>query len=126
MVLRRVVLVMLLTGAAVILDSPTAEAGPTQFSLRTPVPATTFGSSTANISVRLYDSEGINPGYLRMALDGTSVCPIVAIDRFWDEEWGEYWEGPSDPDYALLALHGVRAEYYLLDEDELWVVEFEG
>jgi general stress protein 26 len=46
--------------------------------------------------------------------------------ELWDEEWGEYWEGPSDPDYALLALHGVRAEYYLLDEDELWVVEFEG
>lgn len=46
--------------------------------------------------------------------------------ELWDEEWGEYWEGPSDPDYALLALHGKRAEYYLLDEDELWVVEFEG
>ncbi|GAB4304264.1 MAG: pyridoxamine 5'-phosphate oxidase family protein [Candidatus Bipolaricaulota bacterium] len=45
--------------------------------------------------------------------------------ELWDEEWGEYWEGPDDPDYVLLSLHGARAEYYLLDEDELWVVEFE-
>ncbi len=44
--------------------------------------------------------------------------------EFWDEEWSEYWEGPDDPDYVLLALHGTRAEYYLVEEDELWVVEF--
>jgi len=46
-------------------------------------------------------------------------------NELWEEEWSEYWEGPTDPDYALLALRGARAEYYLLDEDELWVVEFE-
>lgn len=45
--------------------------------------------------------------------------------ELWDEEWDEYWEGPEDPDYALLAFRGTRAEYFLLDEDELWVVEFE-
>lgn len=45
-------------------------------------------------------------------------------NELWDEDWTEYWDGPADPDYTLLALHGVRAEYYLLDEDELWVVEF--
>ncbi len=44
--------------------------------------------------------------------------------EFWEEEWGEYWEGPTDPDYTLLALHGIRGEYYLVDEDEMWVVEF--
>lgn len=45
-------------------------------------------------------------------------------NELWDEDWTEYWDGPTDPDYTLLALHGVRAEHYLLDEDELWVVEF--
>ncbi|HEU68247.1 MAG TPA: general stress protein [Candidatus Acetothermia bacterium] len=44
--------------------------------------------------------------------------------ELWDEDWSEYWEGPEDPDYVLLSLHGARAEYYLMDEDELWVVEF--
>lgn len=46
--------------------------------------------------------------------------------ELWDEDWSEYWEGPEDPDYVLLALRGKRAEYYLLDEDELWVVDFGG
>ncbi|MCR4391602.1 MAG: pyridoxamine 5'-phosphate oxidase family protein [Candidatus Acetothermia bacterium] len=44
--------------------------------------------------------------------------------EFWEEEWSDYWEGPDDPDYVLLYLRGARAEYYLVDEDELWVVEF--
>lgn len=46
--------------------------------------------------------------------------------ELWDEDWSEYWEGPEDPDYVLLALRGKRAEYYLLEEDELWVVDFGG
>lgn len=45
-------------------------------------------------------------------------------EEFWDDEWRDYWEGPTDPDYVLLRLRGRRAEHYLLDEDELWVVEF--
>ena len=44
--------------------------------------------------------------------------------EFWEEEWEEYWEGPEDPDYVLLKVRGVRAEHYLVEEDELWVVEF--
>lgn len=47
-------------------------------------------------------------------------------EEFWDEEWEEYWEGPEDPDYVLLHIQAEKAEYYLLEADELWVVEFEG
>ncbi len=47
-------------------------------------------------------------------------------EEFWSEEWEEYWEGPQDPDYVLLYVEVQRAEYYLLEADELWVVEFEG
>ncbi len=46
-------------------------------------------------------------------------------EEFWDEEWEEYWEGPEDPDYVLIHVQVQRAEYYLLEADELWVVEFE-
>ncbi len=44
--------------------------------------------------------------------------------ELWMEDWGEYWEGPDDPDYVLLHVIGQKAEYYLIEEDELWVVEF--
>ncbi|HAF71275.1 MAG: General stress protein, putative [Acetothermia bacterium 64_32] len=44
--------------------------------------------------------------------------------EFWTEEWEEYWEGPDDPDYVLLEIRVERAEYYLIEEDELWVIEF--
>ncbi len=46
--------------------------------------------------------------------------------EFWEEEWEDYWEGPDDPDYVLLKVRGERAEHYLVEEDELWVVEFQG
>jgi len=46
-------------------------------------------------------------------------------EEFWDEEWKEYWEGPEDPDYVLIHVQVSKAEYYLLEADELWVVEFE-
>lgn len=46
-------------------------------------------------------------------------------EEFWDEEWEEYWEGPEDPDYVLIHVQVDKAEYYLLEADELWVVEFE-
>ncbi|RLE29336.1 hypothetical protein DRJ54_04815 [Candidatus Acetothermia bacterium] len=44
--------------------------------------------------------------------------------ELWMDEWGEYWEGPDDPDLVLLAIHLVKAEYYLIEEDELWVIDF--
>lgn len=44
--------------------------------------------------------------------------------EFWEEEWKEYWEGPDDPDYVLICVHAEKAEYYLLEDDELWVVDF--
>ncbi|MEN3010680.1 MAG: pyridoxamine 5'-phosphate oxidase family protein [Candidatus Bipolaricaulaceae bacterium] len=47
-------------------------------------------------------------------------------EEFWDKEWEEYWEGPEDPDYVLLYEEVHKAEYYLVEADELWVVEFEG
>ncbi len=46
--------------------------------------------------------------------------------EFWSEEWREYWESPEDQDYVLLHVEVHKAEYYLLEADELWVVEFEG
>lgn len=45
--------------------------------------------------------------------------------KLWEEEWGEYWEGPEDPDYVLLQVQIQKAEFYLIEEDELWVIEFE-
>jgi general stress protein 26 len=44
--------------------------------------------------------------------------------ELWEDEWLEYWDGPEDPDLVLLAVYVERAEYYLIDEDELWVIDF--
>ncbi len=44
--------------------------------------------------------------------------------EFWIPEWSEHWDGPDDEDYVLVRVNCERAEYYLVDEDELWVVEF--
>ncbi len=44
--------------------------------------------------------------------------------ELWMEDWGEYWEGPEDPDYVLLVVRLDRAEYYLIEDDELWVIDF--
>ena len=44
--------------------------------------------------------------------------------ELWREDWGEYWEGPEDPDYVLLVVRLDRAEYYLIEDDELWVIDF--
>jgi len=44
--------------------------------------------------------------------------------ELWMEEWGEYWESPDDPDYVLLLVRVDKAEYYLIEEDELWVIDF--
>ncbi|RLE28371.1 hypothetical protein DRJ54_06695 [Candidatus Acetothermia bacterium] len=44
--------------------------------------------------------------------------------ELWSEEWAEYWEGPEDPDFVLLVVHLDKAEYYLIEEDELWVIDF--
>lgn len=44
--------------------------------------------------------------------------------ELWTDEWSEYWEGPQDPDLVLLSVHLEKAEYYLIEEDELWVIDF--
>ncbi len=44
--------------------------------------------------------------------------------EFWEEDWAEFWEGPDDPDYVLLRVRSKRAQFYLVEEDELWETEF--
>lgn len=44
--------------------------------------------------------------------------------EFWEQEWAELWDGPNDPDYVLLLIRAQKAEYHLIDDDELWEIEF--
>jgi len=44
--------------------------------------------------------------------------------EFWEDEWTEFWNGHSDPDYILLKVIGEQAEFHLVDADELWVIDF--
>lgn len=76
------------------------------------------------VTVCFLDLEG--GAYAQLFGTAQIVEDKEAKEEFWDEEWEEYWEGPEDPDYVLLYVEVHKAEYYLLEADELWVVEFEG
>ncbi|MCS7216450.1 MAG: pyridoxamine 5'-phosphate oxidase family protein [Candidatus Bipolaricaulota bacterium] len=76
------------------------------------------------VTVCFLDLEG--GAYAQLFGTAQIVEDKEAKEEFWDEEWEEYWEGPEDPDYVLLYVEVRKAEYYLLEADELWVVEFEG
>ncbi len=45
-------------------------------------------------------------------------------EEFWEEEWSGFWDGHEDPDFVLLKVAGTQAEFHLVDEDELWVLDF--
>ncbi|MGC9530483.1 MAG: pyridoxamine 5'-phosphate oxidase family protein [Candidatus Bipolaricaulaceae bacterium] len=74
------------------------------------------------VSVCFLDLEG--GAYAQAFGEGELVDDPDLKAEFWMDEWDEYWDGPGDEDFVLLLVHTQRAEYYLIDEDELWVVEF--
>ncbi|RLE35257.1 hypothetical protein DRJ58_00330 [Candidatus Acetothermia bacterium] len=45
--------------------------------------------------------------------------------EFWEDDWAEHWDGPEDPDYVLLRIRSKKAQFYLVEEDELWETEFD-
>ncbi len=75
------------------------------------------------VTVCFLDLEG--SAYAQLFGQAEVVEDRAVKEEFWDEDWEEYWEGPEDPDYVLLHVRLQKAEYYLLEADELWVVEFE-
>ncbi|MEN3010140.1 MAG: pyridoxamine 5'-phosphate oxidase family protein [Candidatus Bipolaricaulaceae bacterium] len=76
------------------------------------------------VTVCFLDLEG--GAYAQLFGTAQIVEDKATKEEFWDKEWEEYWEGPEDPDYVLLYVEVHKAEYYLVEADELWVVEFEG
>jgi general stress protein 26 len=62
--------------------------------------------------------------YAQLFGEGEIVDDPRLREEFWEEEWEEFWDGPDDPDYVLLSIRAKKAEYYLIDEDELWAIEF--
>jgi general stress protein 26 len=70
-----------------------------------------------------------------LALEGGAYAQVFGTARLvddqalkgelWQEEWGEYWEGPDDPDYVLIQVQIYKAEFYLIEDDELWAIEFD-
>lgn len=76
------------------------------------------------VTVCFLDLEG--SAYAQLFGTAQIVEDKATKEEFWDKEWEEYWEGPEDPDYVLLYVEVHKAEYYLVEADELWVVEFEG
>lgn len=76
------------------------------------------------VTVCFLDLEG--SAYAQLFGTAAVIDDRQVKEEFWDEEWEEYWEGPEDPDYVLIHIQVQKAEYYLLEADELWVVEFEG
>ncbi|MCS7240305.1 MAG: pyridoxamine 5'-phosphate oxidase family protein [Candidatus Bipolaricaulota bacterium] len=76
-----------------------------------------------NVTVCFLDLEG--SAYAQLFGKANVIEDRAIKEEFWDEDWEEYWEGPDDPDYVLIHVQVSKAEYYLLEADELWVVEFE-
>lgn len=77
---------------------------------------------TPKVTVCFLDLEG--SAYVQLFGNAEIVENREVKEEFWDEEWEEYWEGPEDPDYVLIHVQVNKAEYYLLEDDELWVVDF--
>lgn len=77
-----------------------------------------------NVTVCFLNLEG--SAYAQLFGKAEVIEDRAVKEEFWDEDWEEYWEGPEDPDYVLIHVQVSKAEYYLLEADELWVVEFEG
>jgi len=62
------------------------------------------------VTVLFVDSDRFN--YASIHGEAHIVSDADRERRLWKEEWSEDWpEGPSDPDYVLLRIDGVRGHY---------------
>ncbi len=76
----------------------------------------------ARVTACFLDLEG--GAYAQVFGRAEVVTDPATKEEFWEDDWAEFWSGHSDPDFVLLKVIGEQAEYHLVDEDELWVIDF--